>query len=64
MPFALLAIFLKGPRWLKALVLISFGILFLLAAAHAFSTLRYATERTLPAHVTHGHQYPARFVRS
>ena len=64
MPFLLLAIFLKGPAWLKAFVLMSFGALFLLAIALAASTLSNATERTVPAHVTRGHQHAAHLVRS
>ena len=64
MLFLLLAIFLKGPAWLKVFILMSFGALFLVAIALAASTFRTANERTAPAHVTRGHQHATRLVRS
>lgn len=53
MPIFLLAIFLKGPAWLKAAVLACFGALLLFAFSSAAHTFSLATERTTPAHVTH-----------
>ena len=64
MPFLLLAIFLKGPLWLRSLVLLSFGALFLFGCLYALPTFRNATQRTVPTHVTHPHRHPAHYVRS
>ena len=64
MPFVLLAVFLRGPAWLKTLFLVSFAALLFVAVLAAANTFRTATERTAPAHVTHSHRTAARFVRS
>ncbi len=53
MPLLLLAIFLKGPAWLRAGVLLSFFGLLLFGCFSAANTIRNATERTVPAHVHH-----------
>lgn len=64
MLIALYAIFLKGPVWLRLLVLAGFGLIFLFGCLYALTTIHEATQRTVPAHVTHTHAHPTSFIRS
>ena len=63
MPILLLAIFLKGPAWLRAAVLAGFGMLLLFACASTAHTFSLAIERTPIAHAAHGRPHPALPVR-
>ena len=63
MPIPLYAIFLKGPRWLRALVCLGFVGLFLFGCLYTATTSHNATERTVPAHV-HARSHVARYLRS
>ena len=53
MPIFLLAIFLKGPVWLRGLVMLGFAGILLFACVSTARTFRTATERTPTAHVPH-----------
>ena len=64
-PF-LVAVFLKGPLWLRAIIwsIVSvFLLLGLFIAATRLSNLRNAAERPVPANVHHTHPNPSRPVR-
>ena len=53
MPIFLLAMLLKGPSWFRVLILLGFLGIFIFGFVIAANNIRYATERTVPAHVHH-----------
>ena len=57
MPILLLAVFLKGPVWLRSLVMLGFAGIVLFACVSTANTFRNATERPVPAHVPHARKH-------
>lgn len=64
MPFLILAALLKGPVWLRLLILIGFAVMIFFGCLSALSIIRQATERTPPSHVHHVHQLTTSYHRT
>ena len=57
MPILLFAMFLKGPVWLRGLVLLCFGGLLLFACLSTANIFRNAVERPVPVHANHARKH-------
>lgn len=64
-PYPRVVVVPAGARRGRSPLRLALLILLVLAAlVHVANLFRHTPERTAPAHVTHGHQHAARFVRS
>ena len=63
MPIFLYPLFLKGPVWLRTLVLLCFAGLLLAVVLNTANNTRNALERPVPAYVPDAHKHSAQPLR-